>query len=201
MEKEKVIALLEEVLDENYNEGLEIIIKDNSMIEVDGKVYKVLSDEEADEEFTSYQENLIDDLGINSFSDFGQKYILENFTDTEWFDEARKESYESYIEDIKQESASDTEKFSSRLEEELYEADCENEEEYLERLCDDEGSVTWFKFNFGDDDFKAVVKENDLVNWEGVIEWVKEVDGRGCLAYYDGEELELENDYYAYRVE
>ena len=38
MEKEKVIALLEEVLDENYNEGLEIIIKDNSMIEVDGKV-------------------------------------------------------------------------------------------------------------------------------------------------------------------
>ena len=45
-----------------------------------------------------------------------------------------------------------------------------------------------------------IIIENDLINWDEVIEWIKEVDGRGIMASYDGIEMELENDLYGYRV-
>ena len=44
------------------------------------------------------------------------------------------------------------------------------------------------------------MKENDLINWDDVIDWVAREDGYGCLSPYDGVEIELENDLYAYRI-
>ena len=138
---------------------------------------------------------------MSQFTDYAKEYIIEHFIEEDFFDEVRKESDESYIEDIKNENATDTEKFSSRLEEEMHEANCNSEEEYLEYLYEDEDSVSWFIEMFGNDEFKEVVRKHDLIDWEKVIEWVQEIDGRGCLAYYDGEELELDNGYYAYRID
>lgn len=200
MEKIKIISLLNEVLKEG-DEVTSIQIVDENTIEIDGEVYKVLTDKEADENFTIYQENLIDDLGLNSFSNWAQEYIVDNFLDKDWFDEVKRETYDSYIEDIRGESSSDEEKYTSRLEEEIAEANCSNEEEYLDYLCNDEDSIIWYKYNFGNEELKSIVKENNLINWEEVIDWYKEIDGRGCLAQYDGEELELENNLYAYRID
>ena len=83
-----------------------------------------------------------------------------------------------------------------------YDPDCEDEDEedYLNHLCDLESPIEWFLNNFGKDEFSTTVKEHDLINWEDVIDWVAREDGYGCLAAYDGKELELENDLYAYRI-
>ena len=48
--------------------------------------------------------------------------------------------------------------------------------------------------------FVKALKEYDLINWDDVINWVAREDGYGCLAAYDGEELELQDDLYAYRI-
>lgn len=201
MEKEKIIALLNEVLNENSNNGVCIKVKNEGTVEVDGAVYKVLTDEEADEEFFDYQENLIDDVGLDAFAKWAQEYILENFVDIDWFNEYQEEFYENYINDIREEYSSQ-EEYSTRLVEEMSEADCKDEEEFLEYLCEDyDDSIKWYIDNFGEKDFKILVTEKELIDWESVINWTKREDGRGCLAYYDSCELELENDFYAYRIE
>ena len=50
------------------------------------------------------------------------------------------------------------------------------------------------------EDFYNMIKRCDYINWEDVINWVAREDGYGCLAAYDGEELELQDDLYAYRI-
>ena len=86
------------------------------------------------------------------------------------------------------------------LEEEMKNAGCDNEDEFLEYLCDQEDSVDYFKFNFGQDEYNRIIIENNLIDWDSVIEWVKDIDGRGIMASYDGIEIELENNLYAYRI-
>ena len=76
----------------------------------------------------------------------------------------------------------------------------DNEDEFLEYLCDQEDSVEYFKFNFGNDEYNRIIKDNDLIDWDSVIQWVKDMDGRGIMASYDGIEMELENNLYAYRI-
>ena len=180
-------------------EGSEIKILNENTFEVDGAEYLVLTEDEREEEFKAYQESLIEDMGLESFSDWAQDYIINNFVNDEWFMEAMRESFEYYISDINEEPADD-EKFENRLQEEISEYDCETEEDYLNYLCDLESPIEWFLSNFNQNEFNATVKEHDLINWEDVINWVAHEDGYGCLAAYDAEELELQDDLYAYRI-
>lgn len=192
MDTEKIIALLEEVAKGGTVDT--IVITDDERIEVDTETYLVLTDNEADRRFREYQEELINDLGLGSFSMWAKNHIIENFVDADWFDEAKEEYFRSYVEDIKLEGF--------RLEHEMREADCEDEEEFIEYLCDsDEDSITWYRNNVGENCFNETIAEQDLIMWDDVIEWVKEIDGRQCLAIYDGSELELDNGYYAYRID
>ena len=70
--------------------------------------------------------------------------------------------------------------------------------EYLVDSIDD--YVEEFKFEFGEEELSEVVKRNNLVDWDAVIEETKEVDGRGpMLAGYDGVEIDWD-DYYIYRT-
>lgn len=200
MEKVRLFALLNEVLEEK-NEGVLIEIIDDVTVEVDGAEYKVFTDKEADEEFNYYQEDLINDVGINGFSEWGQEYILEHFTNKDWFYQWLNDYYEQYLEDLRDEEADNKEKFNNAFEEELNRWDCYSEGEYISARIDADGDVVaYYIDNIGLDSFKEVVRENDLIDWEKVIDWVKKENGRGCLAVYDNEELELENGYYAYRV-
>ena len=180
-------------------EGSEIRVLNENTFEVDGAEYLVLTEDEREEEFYNYQKNLIDDMGLESFSEWAQDYIIDNFVDDEWFMEAMREHFEYYISDINEEPADD-EKFENRLKEEIFAVACEDEEDYLNYLCDLESPIEWFLNSFGKDEFNATVKEYDLINWEDVINWVAREDGYGCLAAYDGEELELQDDLYAYRI-
>ena len=194
-EELKKQALLEEL---ELNADTEIEVNEN-YFEVENMTYLVVNEEERQEEFYNYQMGLIDDLGIKSFSEWAKEYILNNFVDVDYFEEIQRECNEGYLEDIKEEPASN-EEYDNRLDEELAESDLENEEEYLNLLCKDD-AIEWYLFNFGDEAFNKLIIENNLINWNDVIVWISEVDGYNCLASYDGEELELNNNLYAYRVD
>lgn len=83
-----------------------------------------------------------------------------------WFDEAMEESNQFYIDDIREES-SYSDDYETRLEEEMADADCETEEDYLEYLNNQyDDSVEWYVDNFGADDFgKACLVALGYKNW------------------------------------
>lgn len=193
MEMDKIIALFNEL---NVEEIEEITINSEDEIEVDGATYKILTDDEAEEEFASYQKDLFDDMGLSGFFISFQTWIKENALDKDYFDDFVRKSMEMYIEDVKYEG-------EERLAEEMEDADVETEEEYLEYLIDNAGdSIEYFEDNFGGDYLDEILQNNPwLIDLDKVIEEIKSWDGRGCLAYYDGEELELDNDYFAYRID
>lgn len=165
---------------------------DDKTVFVDDVEYIVLTDTEADEEYKEYQQALIDELGLDAFSDWAKDYILDNFTSSysETFGDIQYEDAVSYVDDLK---------YSGDLEDELNRYGCDNEEELIDLLCE-EDSIEWFKSVFGIDEYNRIVIENDLIDWEEVIEWTKEVDGRGVMASYNGVEMELENDLYGYCI-
>lgn len=166
----------------------------DEIIVIDGAEYLVLTDEEADQEYHEYQMNLIDDMGLDSFSDWAKDEILNHHTTSDYqnlFNEIQRESMACYIDDLRH---------MDELEEEMKNAGCDNEDEFLEYLCDQEDGVEYFKFNFGNDEYNRIINENSLIDWDSVIQWTKNIDGRGVMASYDGVEMELENDLYGYRI-
>ena len=165
---------------------------DNKRVFVDDVEYIILTDTEADEQYREYQLSLIEDLGLEAFSDWAKDYILDNFTSSysETFGDIQYNDAVSYVDDLK---------YSGDLDDELNRYGCDNEEELIDLLCE-EDSVEWFKSVVGIDEYNRIVIENDLIDWEEVIEWTKEVDGRGVMASYNGVEMELENDLYGYCI-
>lgn len=193
MENIKINALLNYLGESEETATVETLKHDdNKTVFVDGVEYIVLTDTEADEQYKEYQLSLIEDLGLEGFSDWAKNYILDNFTFSysETFNDIQYEDAVSYVDDLK---------YGGDLDDELSRYGCENEEELIDLLCE-EDSEEWFKSVFGIDEYNRIIIENDLINWDEVIEWIKEVDGRGIMASYDGIEMELENDLYGYRV-
>ena len=195
MENIKINALLNYLGETTETAEVETLKHDdNKTVFINGAEYLVLTDEEADQEYHEYQMNLIDDMGLDSFSDWAKDEILNNHTTSDFqvlFDEILEESMACYIDDLRH---------MDELEEEMENAGCDNEDEFLEYLCDQEDSVDYFKFNFGQDEYNRIIIENNLIDWDSVIEWTKDMDGRGIMAGYDGIEIELENNLYAYRI-
>lgn len=193
MEQLKINALLNYLGETMGTAEVEEGYRDEIIV-IDGAEYLVLTDEEADQEYHEYQMNLIDDMGLDSFSDWAKDEILNHHITSDYqsiFDEIQEESMSCYIDDLRH---------MDDLEEEMENAGCDNEDEFLEYLCDQEDSVEYFKFNFGNDEYNRIIKDNDLIDWDSVIQWVKDMDGRGIMASYDGIEMELENNLYAYRI-
>jgi len=195
--REERINALSEFLEVEIEEIEEV---DDNIFEVSGEEYLVLTDEEANNYFRDYKKGLLDDMGIESFTDWAREYILNNFVDSEWFDDAMQDSYRFYCEDIENESAYDEELFNNRLEEEIEDCDCEDMEEYIQYLCNNwDNGIEWYIDSFCMECFSNCVTENNLIDYDAVIEWILETDGRGCLASYDGEENE-QYDFYIYRT-
>ena len=188
----KLVEMLNWYGDNVDSEIGSVEILSGTHVEIDGKEYMVLNEDEAKEEFKRYQEDLLDDMGLDSFSDWAKNHILRNFVDMDWFDEAMAESNQGYIDDIRFEE--------NRLEEEMKERNCKEEYEFLESLNDDyTDGLEWMIENFGMDEVEACVKNYNLLDYDEIIDWIEETDGRGCLAQYDGVENEW-CDYYIYRV-
>ena len=174
--------------------------RDNIFETSDGEEYLVVTDEEADDEFYDYEAELIDELGLDPFSDWAKDYIIENCVDTEWFENFYYEDYESYANDIETESASSDE-YENRLEEEMAEAECTTIEEFVEYMVDriSDDLVGQFEFDFGKDTLRDVISRYNLLDMDAVIDYIKEQDGREILASYDGVENE-EGEYFIYRI-
>lgn len=193
MENIKINALLNYLGETKETATVETLKHDdNKTVFVDNMEYIILTDEEADEYYKEYQLSLIEDLGLEGFSDWAKNYILDNFTysHSEMFEDIQYEDAVSYVDDLK---------YGGDLDDELSRYSCKNEEELIDLLCE-EDCVEWFKSVFGIDEYNRIIIENNLIDWDEVIEWIKEVDGRGVMASYDGIEMELENDLYAYRI-
>lgn len=166
----------------------------------DGEEYMVLTDDEAEEEFYNYESDLIEECGLDAFSDWARDYIIENCLDVDWFEDYFREDYENYANDIETESANSDE-YANRLEEEMAEAECADVEEFIDYLVDSisDDFVGNFKFDFGEEMLTQVIMNNNLLDIDAVIDYIKEEDGRGILATYDGVENE-EGEYYIYRI-
>lgn len=218
MEKIEALAELLGVDESEITQGY-----DDSVYEVsDGREYLVLTEDEADDAFYDSEMSLIDDIGIEGFTPSFQERIFTEFADTDWFEDAYREMYESYSYDIEYES-DDT--YGNRLVQECYDAgliddddfgvdengdvdyrDCQlSTDELAERLTDYlvdsiDDFVEQFKFEFGEEELNKVVERNNLIDWDAVIEEIERLDGRGLtLARYDGIEIDYD-DYYIYRT-
>jgi hypothetical protein len=184
--------------------------------------YFVFDDyDDAEAEAIDREESLIDDIGIpeNYRED-------EDFVDVDWFNDAMKESYETYCEDIANEGS---DRFENRLVEECYEneriddddfeeteygePDYENclvdEDELIDRLsdyfCDNyRNGVQWYVDNFGEREFAEVCKHHGLCDSVAFAKFAVDTDGCGsALAGYDGNEIEFQFDdkyYWMYRT-
>lgn len=169
--------------------------------------YLVVDEDEARQLAKDDIENLYDDLGLESFTPGFRDWIIMNALDNDWFEEAVRESMESYVNDIAYEDG--------RLEEELLDAgiiteeDIENgydedsaREEFVEKLVYDAGDpVDYCGDNFGWDWVSKAATENNLIDMDEVVEQCIYEDGIAhFIARYDGDEIELGNGLYAYRT-
>ncbi len=200
---------------------------DSDHFEHDGEEYAVYTDEEANDATYNDIESFIDDLGIEGFTPEFQDWIVNNALDKSWFEDAQKESAENYVNDIEDENDSTYENrliaemvdngildedndfhFDEDDEDQEYpllndDIDFESKkDEFIDNMCN-EDPVEWYKWNFGlDKDFIQSIKKGygPSLDTQAIVDKCIEEDDRGhFLNYYDGNEIELENDLYAYR--
>ena len=189
-------------------------------------VFVVMTEDEADQAMRDYEESLIEDVGIEGFSDWFKDWIIENaLAPSDWFEDACKEYYEFYASDIAEESDAE---YGTRLAQECVDAgiisdddfvdgeyvgDLNLEEElaeYLFNQADEDYSgdfYKWYKDNFSDEDLKELLKNGVLsLDVDAISNELVKFDGYGpSLATYDGEQHELADDrgyiqFYAFRV-
>ena len=152
--------------------------------------------ESYDDAETAAQEDskeLFDDIGIEGirFENIGG---IEQFVDSSWFEDAKKEDAEYYVSDIHESEP-------ERYQEEFGDVD-EDEavEKYLENYYEND-DVQWYIDNFGKKQFTEVVKKNNLIDLDKLAEAIVDADGpANSLARYDGDEISLDCGYYCYRT-
>ena len=187
---------------------LQVEVEDLTVSKYDERVFEneeageyiVLTEEEADEAAEESIKELINDMGLESFTEDFQQWILDNCVDSDWFAEYLEDYERGYIEDIRCEE-SDYEEYETRLAEEMEDAGVDTEDEFLQYLieCYDD-PVEWFKDMFGMEEFTNTIEEYNLIDWESVINEAIEVDGCGhFIATYDGVENEMD-EYFIYRL-
>jgi hypothetical protein len=171
-----------------------------------GESYYVVDEEEAEQLAKEDIENLFDELGLESFTEYFRGWIIENALDKDWFEECVRESTESYVNDIEYEDG--------RLQDELLahgvitEEDIESgydvddaKERYVELLMEDiDDYVEYCGFNFGWKWVSEVAERENLIDMDVVVEQCIYEDGVAhFIARYDGEEHDLGNGLFAYR--
>jgi hypothetical protein len=170
-------------------------IEDNIFTMNNGEEYYVLTDEEAQEIYVNLQTELINELGLEGFTEYAQQYIIDNCLDISWFNDAMIESNENYVYNLEEEE----------LQELLDEYNVETAEDLINEFNSQyENGYQWYKETFGTEDIQYLIDKHDLLNIDAVIEFCQEVDGRGhIISSYDGIENEIRIDditYYIYRL-
>lgn len=186
----------------------------------DGEEYIVADEDAARELAEADVRETYDDIGLESFAPDYKDYVLTNFVNEEPFEDAMYESNTSYVDDIKSEGS---DKYESRFVEELVERGLASDDDleerdgvlalkdgleddmtdkFVESMDDDYDDATqWFMDSFGEREFKDFVERTNALDVDRMVEDVVDTDGiANFVATYDGKELELDDDMYAYRI-
>ena len=197
---ERLVSLLS-FLELNCDAKVEEVKGIKHTYNINDKKYMILTREEANITHEKYIQNVVNNYSNNRTLKLEVDYIIDSCIDSTYFDETMREHYEDYVDDIEYEEASN-DSFKTRLEEEMAQENCKDKNSYINYLCSlHKSGVEWYRNSFGDIDFFETASEEDAINIKKVSEFYIEEYGRGYnLANYDGEELELANGYYAYRL-
>lgn len=199
-EMEVIEALNENyILDEIEANGEIEVTTNGEYIDLNGYEYLVFNNyEEAENLAIQYAEEIMQDCGL------ADNLIVEadinGWIDEDWFKDCWTELHEnmSYDEDIQYIA---TEEELEQLEEGII-----SEEEIRGRYFDSlqasiEGQeIDEYKYQFGEEEFKRVLLDNNLIDIKALAQLCVYIDGVGhYLASYDGEEI-MYDDLYIYRV-
>ena len=177
------------------NEEIKVNEYDNQIFETEYAEYYVLTNEEAQELYELMEKDLIEDLGLESFTPMAQEYIINNCLDIEWFNEGMHEYHEDYVDDMEEEE----------LEEELDNYNVSTKEELIEEYDNQyKNGLDFYRELYDEEKIYKLMRDEDLLDIDKIIEYCQELDGRGhIIAAYDGEEnIEvIDNiEYYIYRI-
>lgn len=218
-ERIKALAAYLDVEEDTLKEGYDDMVVETE----DGEEYLVCDESEAREKAKESIENFFDECGVAGFTEDFQDWIVDNAVESEWFEDAMRESNEFYFDAILEEGSDE---FESRAVEELYERNLIDDEDFdededgnvdhsqfrndprdykddfVDAMCEDwDDPIQWFRDNFGEEQFTEVVTQHNLVDLDAVVETAIEWDGVAhFIATYDGDEIALDDGYYAYRL-
>lgn len=167
----------DEIISQNFGEGFKKSSYDPHIYEhEDGREYWVGNDEEANQATRDYIKDVYDDMGLESFSPDFQDWALTNAVDDNFVKKVQKEEMDYYNEEGDKETA-----------------------EYISKMTP-YGFLDFLKENYGEKEVADLVKKNNALDVEKMIDEVISWDGRGnSLAGYDSKEIELPNGLFAYR--
>ena len=188
---------------------------------VNDEEYWVGTYDEAYDEAVEMARNNLDDLGLEALSPDYRDYAIRNFGDPDAVEDWMRESFEYYINDIEDEGDNE---FGTRLISEMYDAgiltdedfeefdgepdyttlregvDLEDKKErFLDYLCDQD-AIDWLFNNFGDEEASKMLVDNNAIDYDEIAKDCVATDGIAhFVADYDGDEIELADNLYAYR--
>ena len=217
--EEKAQALLDYLAEddltlEDCREGY-----DENIIELeDGREYIVCDYDTAKELAKEDIVNFIDDQGIEGFTPNFREWILENAIDEDKLKDIFEEDLNEYYYEYDLEELVDEALYYNLLsEDEVYEEvetdwgtdrvikdgidEDELREKIIEYKVENEDAYNWFEGMLSGSDLAKFFEDNKLIDYDKIAEEAIEWDGIAhFIAGYDGEELELDGDLYAYRT-
>jgi len=161
------------------------------------ETWLVMSDQEADE---CAEESVID-----TFEEGGEKGFTVEWKDFVLnegdFDTTLDDTVQNYIDNIREEPSNDPTTFDNKLDEEMVAKNVASEEEFADQLKEDwlgnSTPIEWYIEEFGSEAFKEFAQ----VDTTKLAKYIIETDGRGSvIVEQGGDEVELPNDYYAYKT-
>ena len=169
------------MLNNHIVKGLVEISKglNQTYIELEEHTYRVLTEYEIHKEFYYYQMDLFNDLGLNAYSDWAQEYIINNFVYTDWFDDLQ---YDMIANDFDSMEKEEQMQFAHSYG--INDLD-DVREMYIKQMME-EDSVQWYRDAVGERDFRDVLLQYNIIDFDKVVDYNLEEDGYECLAVYDG---------------
>jgi len=182
------------------------VIDDGKMFGYDGYEYIVGTSDEAHDWAVEDVKNLFDDMGIQSFSESFQEQILndDRFINQNMLRNIMNEDIDVYVDNMDDDEVYETITETYGVNEEdlkdMDEEDIRNELKYQVGGVYEDMPVDYFRDMFDKKDFSEFLIDRGLLDVDAIAEEVVRIDGfANSLAGYDGEEIDLGNDLYAYR--
>lgn len=211
MEQEKIKDIISALaIDLDVDNG-DIVYDDSSrLFIVDGCMqYRVFDTH--DEAYDYAVDDIINQFKTDGIENCGIQFDMlggiNQFVSLDWFESYMEQSLISYIENIKNEYTGNEYEdeygdtiYETRLDHEMKESRCDDEDEYLQQLMDSNDPVKWYLSNFGEISLGYISQNNDIIDYDKLAKAIVDHDSVASrIATYDGNEIILSNGMYAYR--